>query len=285
MAKTLTAVTLSAPAAPVNASVGNTFTFTATPTLAGTGGVNRYDLKFEVNGGAGYATIAATGLTTANTNPATNLNANGATSITVTCATAGNYTIRISGAPTTGGAYTLTSGTQTVAVTLAGITGTMAAAEGGSDVYAASGTVAVTGSLDATEAGADVSAVTGVVAISGSFAVPESGSDIFTASGSVGAVSGILSVSEIGIDVFSGSGSIIVSGALAALETGTDFLEAYIECLSNMADAPSYKSANCEWNNTSHPWKAKPASTDDPAYSKGHPWCDPRLPWNDPANP
>ncbi len=52
-----------------------------------------------------------------------------------------------------------------------------------------------------------------------------------------------------------------------------------------MAAVPPYKDTNCPWNNVSVPGKAKPASTDTPAYSKGHPWNDPRLPWQDPANP
>ena len=66
MARTLNAVTLTAPSSAVNANTGSTFTFTATPGFSGTAAVNRYDLKFEVNNGGGYVTIgAASGLTTA----------------------------------------------------------------------------------------------------------------------------------------------------------------------------------------------------------------------------
>ena len=54
MAKTLSSVTLTAPAGAINANAGDTFTFTATPGFSGTSAVNRYDLKFEVNNGGGF---------------------------------------------------------------------------------------------------------------------------------------------------------------------------------------------------------------------------------------
>src|SRR4051812_34507464 len=118
MAKTLSAVAISAPSAPVNGVNGTTFTFTCTPSFTGTAGVSAYDLKFLVNpAGAGFVTITtSTGLSSSNTNPATGLTISTATSITVTCSQPGPYTIEIQGAPASGGAFTLTSGTQTVNV-------------------------------------------------------------------------------------------------------------------------------------------------------------------------
>jgi hypothetical protein len=75
-------------------------------------------MKWEVDAGAGFVTIASsgTGLTTADTNPLVNSNSASANSITVDCAEAGSYTIRVSGAPTSGGSYTVVSSTQTVEV-------------------------------------------------------------------------------------------------------------------------------------------------------------------------
>lgn len=121
MAKTLNGISRDSPAAPVEASVDDTFAFAGTPSFSGTGGVNRYDFKWEVDAGAGYVTIGAsgTGLITAGTNPVTNSNAQTQQSLTVTCAAAGSYTIRMAGAPATGGNYTVFSATQTVEVTAA----------------------------------------------------------------------------------------------------------------------------------------------------------------------
>jgi hypothetical protein len=118
MAKVLTSINLDAPAAPVTAAVNDSFAFTGTPGFTGSGGVQRYDMKWEVDSGGGFVTIAATGtgLTTAGTNPLSNTNSQTANSITVDCAEAGSYTIRISGAPTSGGSYTVASSTQTVEV-------------------------------------------------------------------------------------------------------------------------------------------------------------------------
>jgi hypothetical protein len=123
MAKVLTSIALTAPAAPVDASVNDQFTFTGTPGFTGTGGVQRYDMKWEVDSGGGFVTIASsgTGLTTASTNPLVNSNSASANSITIDCSEVGSYTIRIVGAPTSGGSYTVISSTQTVEVTDASV--------------------------------------------------------------------------------------------------------------------------------------------------------------------
>lgn len=119
MAKTLNSISLDAPSSPVSAAVSDTFSFQGTPGFTGTGGVNRYDWKWEVDSGGGYVTIASsgTGLTTSDTNPLVNSNSQTANSITVTCTDAGSYTIRMAGAPATGGSYTVFSSTQSVTVT------------------------------------------------------------------------------------------------------------------------------------------------------------------------
>jgi hypothetical protein len=117
MAKVLSSISLDSPASPVTDDTGATFAFAGTPSLAGGGGVQRYDFKWEVDSGGGYVTIgAATGLTTADTNPLVNTNSQTQNSITVTCTDVGSYTIRIVGAPTSGGSYTVVSSTQTVEV-------------------------------------------------------------------------------------------------------------------------------------------------------------------------
>ena len=118
MAKVLSSISLDAPASPVSASVNDTFAFSGTPSFAGGGGVQRYDWKWEVNDGGGYVTIVAsgTGLITAGTNPIINTNSQTQNSITVTCDQAGSYTIRMAGAPSSGGSYTVVSATQTVEV-------------------------------------------------------------------------------------------------------------------------------------------------------------------------
>jgi len=118
MAKVLDSISLDAPAAPVTADVTDTFAFSGTPAFSGSGGVTRYDFKWEVDDGGGYVTIGAsgTGLITADTNPVTNSNSQAQQSITVTCDTSGSYTVRMAGAPATGGSYTVFSATQTVEV-------------------------------------------------------------------------------------------------------------------------------------------------------------------------
>lgn len=118
MAKVLTSISLDAPTGTVSASVDDTFAFSGTPGFTGTGGVQRYDFQWQVDGGAGYVTMGAsgTGLITADANPVTNSNGATQKSITVSCESAGSYTIRMAGAPITGGAYTIFSSTQTVEV-------------------------------------------------------------------------------------------------------------------------------------------------------------------------
>jgi len=118
VARVLNSISLDAPAAPVTADVNDTFDFTGTPGFAGGGGVQRYDWKWEVDDGGGFVTIGAsgTGLITAGTNPLVNSNSQSPNSITVDCEDAGSYTIRMAGAPDTGGSYTVFSATQTVEV-------------------------------------------------------------------------------------------------------------------------------------------------------------------------
>lgn len=120
MAKVLSSISLDSPSSPFSGSTNDTFSFAGTPTLSGGGGVQRYDFKWEVDAGGGYVTIGAgTGLTTSGTNPLVNTNSQTQNSITVTCSEAGSYTIRMSGAPTSGGSYTVFSSTQTVEVSAA----------------------------------------------------------------------------------------------------------------------------------------------------------------------
>lgn len=118
MAKVLTSISRDSPASPLNAGVNDTFSFAGTPTLTGSGGVQRYDFRWMVNSGSGYVPMSgSTGLTVSGTNPIVNTNSQAQQSITVTCAQAGSYTVRMEGAPTTGGAYTVLSPAQTVTVT------------------------------------------------------------------------------------------------------------------------------------------------------------------------
>jgi hypothetical protein len=122
MAKVLTAISRDSPASPLSVSVNDTFSFAGTPTLSGGGGVQRYDFRWEVDPGSGFVPISgSTGLTTANTNPLVNTNSQAQNAITVTCAQAGSYTIRMAGAPTSGGSYTVFSPTQTVSVAEAAV--------------------------------------------------------------------------------------------------------------------------------------------------------------------
>ena len=118
MAKVLTDITVDNPTGAISVAPSDTFAFTGTPVLTGGGGVQRYDFKWEVDSGGGYVTIASsgTGLTTADTNPVINTNSQSANSITVTCTDAGTYTIRMVGAPTSGGSYTVISATRSVTV-------------------------------------------------------------------------------------------------------------------------------------------------------------------------
>lgn len=226
MAKVLSSISRDSPASPLSVNTGSTFSFAGTPTLTGSGGVQRYDFKWEVDSGSGYVTIgAATGLTAAGTNPLVNSNSQTQNAITVTCSDAGSYTIRMVGAPVSGGSYTILSATQTVTVALGAITGTLAATEAGADTASLSGTVAIAGSLAATEGGSDTFAGTGTVGgtdITGTLAATESGSDTATFSGMV-LLQGLLAATESGSDAFAASGTVSdaqndITGALAAVE-------------------------------------------------------------------
>jgi hypothetical protein len=105
----------------------------------------------------------------------------------------------------------------------AGVTGTLAATETGSDTFAGSGAVAVTGALGAVETGADIFAGSGQIAVSGALAASEAGSDTFVATGTVEAViAGTLAATETGADTFAGSGAVAISAALGAVEAGAD---------------------------------------------------------------
>jgi hypothetical protein len=90
------------------------------------------------------------------------------------------------------------------------ITGTMAAAEAGTDTFAGSCDVFVQGSLAASETGADTFSSTGDVVVQGTLAVSESGSDTLAASGTVGsvAVTGDLAATETGSDTCAFSGTV-----------------------------------------------------------------------------
>lgn len=123
MTKVLSSISRDSPAATLSANTGDTFAFTGTPTLTGSGGAQRYDFRWMVNPGSGYVPIdGTTGLSTADTNPLVNTNSQTANSITVTCSTAGSYTIRMEGAPTSGGSYTVLSPTASITVTSAAVT-------------------------------------------------------------------------------------------------------------------------------------------------------------------
>jgi hypothetical protein len=218
MAKVLTSITVDAPTGAITPAVDDTFAFTGTPGFTGSGGVQRYDFKWEVDDGGGYVTIGAagTGLITADTNPLVNANSQTANSITVTCDEAGSYTIRMVGAPTTGGSYTVVSDTRDVTVSAAAITGDLAAIDG-ADTAAASGDVLVQGTMAATDA-ADTAAVAGDVLVQGDLTATD-GADTFAATGTVGAatITGDLAVTD-GADTAALTGDVLVQGALAATD-------------------------------------------------------------------
>jgi hypothetical protein len=223
MPKVLSSIAVNAPAGAVNAATNDTFSFAGTPSFSGSGGTQRYDLKFEVNNGGGYVTIGAgTELTTAGTNPVVNSASTAQSAITVTCSQAGSYTIRISGAPTTGGSYTVLSATRAITVSAAAIAGTMAATETGSDTASSSGAVAVSGAFSASEAGLDVLAGAGALAVGGGLAAAEVGADTFAGTIGQPAIVGVFDAIEAGSDAASISGALAVGGALAGAESGSD---------------------------------------------------------------
>jgi len=106
-------------------------------------------------------------------------------------------------------------------VVAAGVTGTMAASESGSDTAAIVGNVIVAGALAATETGSDSAAIAGKVYVSGDLAATEAGSDSASISGNV-LVSGSLAATETGQDTAAIAGNVITNGILAAVETGSD---------------------------------------------------------------
>ncbi|MFZ9979557.1 MAG: hypothetical protein ACO3HN_06395 [Opitutales bacterium] len=193
MARVLNSISFGAPAAPVSASVSDTFAFTGTPGFTGSGGVQRYDWKWEVDDGGGYVTIASsgTGLTTSGTNPLVNTNSSTANSITVSCDAPGSYTIRMAGAPTSGGSYTVFSSTQSVTVTqehtaTGAITGQATTVAGtGSHVPNPAGTGAITGqatTVVGTGSHVENPAGTGAITLAAT-TVAGTGAEVFTATG------------------------------------------------------------------------------------------------------
>jgi hypothetical protein len=223
VAKVLVSITLNAPSSSVTASVNDTFAFTGTPTVSGGGGTQRYDFKWEVNDGGGYVTIASsgTGLTTSGTNPIINTNSTAAQSITVTCAEAGSYTIRMAGAPTSGGSYTVFSTTQTVEVSAQAITGTGAlsaqsstASGAGTSLSTGSGALAAQGS-SVNGAGTSASTGTGALAspasaVSGEGTVEEADTSI-TGTGALSGASATLAGE--GISLSTGTGAVSAAAA------------------------------------------------------------------------
>ena len=209
MAKVLSSISLDSPASPLGLNTGSSFTFAGTPTLTGGGGAQRYDFRWEVNSGTGFVPITgSTGLTTADTNPLINTNSQSQNAITVTCSVAGSYTIRMAGAPTSGGSYTVLSPTQSVTVTLGAITGSLTTTETGADAASASGSVAIAGALSASESGDDTASITGSLegsGITGTLAATDSGTDTGQATGTV-AVTGALNATSNGSDTYSGTG-------------------------------------------------------------------------------
>lgn len=130
--------------------------------------------------------------------------------------------------PAAGGITGTLSAAETGSDTFSGsgtveVSGTLSASETGGDALAASGVVDVSGSLAGQEAGADAMSASGAVDVSGSMAASESGSDTFAATGDVSSgISGTMAAQEAGSDTLAASGSVDVAGGLAAAETGTD---------------------------------------------------------------
>src|SRR5512135_1375624 len=112
MARILNSISLDSPASPVVAVVNDTFTLAGTPGFSGSQAVQRYDIRAEVNpDGAGWVAMdnSSTGLRVT-TNPfVSNSNSTSQASVTVTCAVGGSYTVRLAGAPTSGGSFTVFS--------------------------------------------------------------------------------------------------------------------------------------------------------------------------------
>ena len=104
-----------------------------------------------------------------------------------------------------------------------GVTGTISAAESGSDAASLTGNVTISGTIAATEAGADVAAMSGAVSVSGTLAAVETGSDTaaFTGDADSG-ITGTLAATETGSDSAAMTGTVAVSGTISAAETGAD---------------------------------------------------------------
>lgn len=104
------------------------------------------------------------------------------------------------------------------------VTGTMAATESGSDIFAASGMVSdpsVSGAMSATEAGADALAGSGGLVVTGVASATESGVDTASASGAV-SVQGTAAAGEAGSDSASSAGLVSISGTVSGVEGGAD---------------------------------------------------------------
>ena len=101
------------------------------------------------------------------------------------------------------------------------ITGTISAAESGTDVCTAVGVVRVSGAIASAESVADAASSAGEVLVSGVVAVAEVGVDHASLSGAI-MVAGDLSAVEQGADQAALVGSVLISGSFAAFEIGSD---------------------------------------------------------------
>lgn len=135
-----------------------------------------------------------------------------------------------SGGPTATGDFTWSqtnSTTKSVAFAIKpepSSTGTLAAAESGSDGAASGGALAVAGDITAAESGGDAADLSGILAVAGAGATAEAGSDAFAASGTVtdSGRSGNLAAAESGGDTTGVTGSAGVAGSLTGVEVGSD---------------------------------------------------------------
>lgn len=101
------------------------------------------------------------------------------------------------------------------------VTGTISAAESGTDVCTAVGVVRVSGAIASAESATDAASAAGEVLVSGVVAAAEVGADHASLSGAT-MVSGTLSGVEQGTDQAALVGSVLISGSVAALEASSD---------------------------------------------------------------
>lgn len=101
------------------------------------------------------------------------------------------------------------------------VTGTISAAESGTDVCTAVGVVRVSGAIASAESAPDAASAAGEVLVSGALAAAEVGADHASLSGAI-MVSGALSGVEQSADQAALVGSVLISGSVAALEASGD---------------------------------------------------------------